>query len=83
MCDTIVYLLTEIPIGHICLMLHELNKITSDKQQDTVKQQVCSKVDTTKSFLDLYKYESPMEKQLNKVLDQISKNRGGNKTTKT
>ena len=56
------------------LILHDIAKLQSKDNEPTCnkKKNLTCDVATTESFLNLYKYESPMEKQLNKVQSSIA-----------
>ena len=65
-------LFADLPIGHVCLILYELNKLKDPNTTKNVKEDICKDVNMAQSFLELYKYQSPMEKQLTKLTEQIT-----------
>ena len=75
------FLLTELQ-SHVCLILHELNKLKDPNTTKNVKEDICKGVNMAQSFLELYKYQSPMEKQLSKLTEQITEKEEQIKTLK-
>ena len=65
-------LIADLPIGHVRLILHELNQLKDPNTTKNVKEDICKDVNMAQSFPELYKYQSPMEKQLTKLTEQIT-----------
>ena len=63
------------------LILHNVAKLQSKDNEPNKKKSLMCDVETTESFLNLYKYESPMEKQLNKVQNNIAEKENDIKKT--
>ena len=62
---------TEIPLGHMQLLIHHISKFKTQGNPEKVMEDITADIQSTDSFLSLYKYESPMEEQLNKVNTNI------------